>query len=111
MDFESSSLRKKKEISRNLKSKLWWERWKESETKLGKEDVETDLKGKNLLHGAAEPCSGDAGDDLLPEESADAQEDAPRPLFYIQWHRRKEEAPKLNNENLGKVTIQMGPYS
>ena len=75
--------------------------------------MSTNLKRQkgDLLHSATEPSRGNAGDDLLPEKSADTQEDTPRPLFYIQWHRRKEETPKLNNENLGKVTIQMGPYS
>ena len=61
----------------------------------------------DLLHGATEPRRGDAGDDLLPEKSADTQEDAPRPLLYVQRHRRKEKTPKLNDENLEKVTIQI----
>ena len=61
----------------------------------------------DLLHGTAEPWCGNAGDHLLPQESAHTQEYAPRPLFNVQRHRRKEETPKLNYENLEKVTIQM----
>ena len=68
--------------------------------------MSTNLKWEkgDLLHGTAEPRCGNAGDHLLPEESADAQEDAPRPLFYVQRHCWKEETPKLYNENLEKVT-------
>ena len=71
--------------------------------------MSTNLKRQkgDLLHGATEPSRGNAGDDLLPEKSADTQEDAPRPLLYVQRHRRKEETPKLNDENLEKVTIQI----
>ena len=56
---------------------------------------------KDLLHSASEPCGGDAGDNLLPKEGADAKEDAPGPLLNVQRHRWEQETPKLDNENLG----------
>ena len=44
---------------------------------------------KDLLHSTSEPCGGDAGDNLLPKEGADAKEDAPGPLLNVQRNRRK----------------------